>query len=142
MRKNARKTDLDDGQQWLFSDRPTIAERTATGKLIDMSQSARANGFHWPLSVSAELHHDVQTIPKTHGSTEIVPDRWKHVFLLAATAAAQLQRDGQTEGRVNVVLRTSAAPERDREHIKALCLTLERDPEGGACFALGYCATR
>ncbi len=139
MRRTAHKHSQDDGQQLLFSDRPTLADRTATGELIDMSQSAQASGFRWPLAVSATLHHDVQTIPRGCGRTEIVPQRWKHVFLLAATAAAQLQRDGQAEHRMNVVLRTSAAPERDREHIKHLCLTLERDPDGHPSFALGYC---
>lgn len=139
MKRTAQKTSQDDGQRLLFSDRPTIAERTATGELIDMSQSAQANGFRWPLAVSANLHRDVQTIPRGCGRTEIVPHRWKHVFMLAAPAAAQLHRDGQAEQRVNVVLRTSNAPEKDRAHIKALSLTLERDPEGRSCFALGYC---
>ena len=140
MRRNVHKTSKDDGQQLLFSDRPTVAERTATGELIDMSESAKRGGFRWPLAISAALHHDVQTIPRGYGRTEIIPDRWKHVFTLAATAAAQLQRDGQAEHRMNVVLRTTAAPERDREHIKHLCLILERDGEGNPSFALGYCA--
>ena len=142
MKRSASKSHRDDGQQLLFSDRPSIAERTATGELIDMAQSAHASGFRWPLAVSAGLHHDVQTIPLGCGRTESVPQRWKHVLLLATTAAAQLKRDGQAEHRMNVVLRTSTAPERSREHIKALCLTREHGPDDRETFALGYCAKK
>ena len=76
MKRTAHKTSQDDGQQLLFSDRPTIADRTATGELIDVSNNATASGFRWPLTVSAALHRDVQTIPRGSGRAEVVSLRW------------------------------------------------------------------
>ncbi len=142
MKQTARNTDLDAGQQLLFSDRPTVADRTATGELIDMSNTAKANGFRWSLAVSAKLCKDVQTIPRGSGRSEVASQRWKHVFTLITPTAAQIIRDRLEKLQVNVVLRTTTAPEKSREHIKALCLTVERSPENQESFALGYCAEK
>ena len=142
MKRTARKTAPDAGQQLLFSDRPTLAERTASGELIDLGRTASANGFRWPLADSAALCRDVETIPRGCAGSEVVSRRWNHVLLLTAPAAAQLVRDRRAELRINVVLRTSAEPEKSREHLKALCLTLECDSEGRASFGLGYCAQK
>ena len=121
MKRTASKTRQDDGQQFLFSDRPTIADRTATGELIDISNNATASGFRWPLAVSAELHQDVQTIPRGCGRTEVVPLRWKHVLTLITPTAAQIIRDHLEKLQVNVVLRTTNAPERKpRAHQSSL----------------------
>jgi hypothetical protein len=138
MKKTARNASLDAGQQMLFEYRRTIAERTAAGELTDVSHIAKSAGFRWPLAVSAKLREHVQTIP--HGCTrnETVDARWQHIFLLAATAAAQVIRNRLSELKINVVLRTSAAPEKSREHFKALRLTVERDSEGCESFSLGY----
>ena len=106
----------------------------------DISNSAQASGFRWPLAVSAELHQDVQTIPKGCGRSEVASLRWKHVFTLITPAAAQIIRDRLEKLQVNVVLRTTNASERSREHFKALCLTMEHGPEDQETFALGYCA--
>jgi hypothetical protein len=142
MKRTARRTDLDAGQQLLFSDRPTFAERTATGELIDMSNNAQTNGFRWPLAVSAELCRHVQTIPRAYARAETVASRWQHVFTLAKPAAAQIIRDRLEKLQVNIVLRTTAAPEKSREHFKALCLTVERSDEAKEAFALGYCVEK
>ena len=142
MKRTARKTAPDAGQQLLFSDRPTFVERIASGELLDLSRTASTNGFRWPLAVSAALYRDVETIPRGCAGSEVVCRRWKHVLLLTAPAAAQLLRDRRAELRINVVLRTSAEPEKSREHLKALCLTLECDSEGRASFGLGYCAQK
>ena len=142
MKRTTHKTDQDDGQRWLFSDRPTVAERTATGELIDVSDNAKANGFRWPLAVSAEFCKDVQTIPRGSGRNEVPSQRWKHVFTLITPTAAQIIRDRLEKLQVNVVLRTTTAPEKSRNHIKALCLTVERSPENQESFALGYCAEK
>lgn len=140
MRRTTHGSDQDDGQQWLFSARPTVAERTATGELIDVTNCARACGFRWPLAVSTELHHDVQTIPRGCRRTEEVSSRWKHVLTLIAPTAAQIIRDRLEKLQVNVVLRTTGAPDRSREHVKALCLSMERGSDDQETFALGYCA--
>ena len=142
MKRTARKIAPDADQPLLFSDRPTLAERIVSGELIDLGHVASAHGFRWPLAVSATLYRDVETIPRGCAGSEVVSRRWKHVLLLTAPAAAQLLRDRRAEGRINVVLRTSAEPEKSREHLKALCLTVERDPEGRASFGLGYCAQK
>ena len=142
MKRTARKIASDADQPLLFSDRPTLAERVVSGELIDVDRVASANGFRWPLAVSAALYRDVETIPRGCAGSEVASRRWKHILLLTAPAAAQLLRDRRAELRINVVLRTSAEPEKSREHLKALCLTLERDPEGQARFGLGYCAEK
>ncbi len=142
MKRTARKAAPDAGQQLLFRDRPTFVERIAFVELVDLSRTANANGFRWPLAVSAALYRDVETIPRGCAGSEVVSRRWKHVLLLTAPAAAQLLRDRRAELRINVVLRTSAEPEKSREHLKALRLTLEHDPEGRASFGLGYCAQK
>ena len=139
MKRTARKTAPDAGQQLLFSDRPTFVERIASGELLDLSRTASANGFRWPLAVSAALYRDVETIPRGCAGSEVISRRWKQ---LATPAAAQLLRDRRAELRINVVLRTSAEPEKSREHLKALCLTLECDSEGRVSFGLGYCAQK
>ena len=142
MKRTAHKISQDDGQQLLFSARPTIADRTATGELIDVSKTPTASGFRWPLTVSAALHRDVQTIPRGSGRAEVVSLRWKHVLTLITPTAAQIIRDRLEKLQVNVVLRTTSAPERSREHIKHLCLSMERGPDDQETFALGYCAEK
>ena len=61
------------------------------------------------------------------------------IRFLLPPVAAQFLCDRHAERRINVVSRTSAEPEKSREHLKALFLTLERDPEGQRRFGLGYC---
>ena len=73
--------------------------------------------------------------------TETAKARWQHLFVLTATAAAQAQREGKPSAEINVVLRTTDAPERSREHVKALVLRWEHDGAHGAAtemFTLGY----
>lgn len=139
MKRIARHIDQDGGQM-LFTYRRTRAERIAAGELQEVSERAKAGGFRWPLAVTADLWRDVQTIPHSFTRSESVPARWQHVFLLASTAAAQILRDGLPELRINVVLRTTAGPGKSREHIKHLCLLMERADEGEETFVLGYCA--
>ena len=79
MKRTARKAAPDAGQQLLFSDRPTLAERIASGELLDLNRTANANGFRWPLAVSAALYRDVETIPRGCAGSEVVSRRWKHV---------------------------------------------------------------
>lgn len=142
MRKAVPKIDLAAGQMF-FEYRRTSAERIAAGELIDVTRDAKAAGFRWPLAVSAELWQHVQTLPRGASRSETVVARWQHVFLLAGTAAAQIIRDSMPELQVNVVLRTSDAPDRSREHIKTLLLSLEKGEQvGGAAFILGYRAEK
>lgn len=142
MRKADPKTDLAAGQMF-FEYRRTIADRVAAGELIDATRSAKAAGFRWSLAVSAELWQQIQTIPRGCSSNETVAARWQHVFLLAGTAAAQIVRDTLAELQINVVLRTSDAPDRSREHIKTLHLGLEKgEPAGAAAFILSYRAEK
>ena len=137
MRKAVPKTDLTAGQMF-FEYRRTLAGRTAAGELIDVTRDAKAAGFRWPLAVSAELWQHVQTIPRGAPRSETVAARWQHVFLLAGTAAAQIIRENSSELQINVVLRTSDAPDRSREHIKTLHLNREKGEEAGAvAFILG-----
>ena len=138
MKRTARHTDQDGGQM-LFTYRRTRADRIAAGELQEVSNSAKAGGFRWPLAVTPDLWQAIQTIPRTLARSETVHARWQHVFLLASTAAAQIIRDGLPELKINVVLRTSAGPEKSKEHIKHLCLSMERTDEHGETFALGYC---
>ena len=128
------------GQSQLFTYRRTRAERIAAGELQEVSHRAKAGGFRWPLTVTPDLWRDIQTIPRRLVRTETINARWQHVFLLASTAAAQIIRDGLPELKLNVVLRTSAGPDKSKEHIKHLCLTRERTDEEGETFSLGYCA--
>ena len=139
MRKTARHTDKDGGQM-LFTYRRTRAERIAAGELQEVSHSAKAGAFRWPLAVTPDLWRDIQTIPPSLARSESIHARWQHVFLLASTAAAQIIRDGLKELKMNVVLRTSAGPDKSKEHIKHLCLTRERTDQDGETFVLGYCA--
>ena len=139
MKRHARHTDQDGGQM-LFTYRRTRAERIAAGELQEVSHSAKAGGFRWPLAVTPDLWRDIQTIPRSLARTETINARWQHVFLLASTAAAQIIRDRLPELKLNVVLRTSAGPDKSKEHIKHLCLSMERTGEDGETFALGYCA--
>ena len=141
MKRTARHTDQDGGQM-LFTYRRNRAERIAAGELQEVSPSAKAAAFRWPLAVAPDLWRDIQTIPPSLARTESSHARWQHVFLLASTAAAQIIRDGLPELKINVVLRTSAGPERSKEHIKHLCLSMERTDEGGETFALGYCVPK
>lgn len=142
MRKADPKTNLAAGQMF-FEYRRTLAERTAAGELIDVTRDAKAAGFRWPLAVSTELWQHVQTVPRGASRNETVAVRWQHVFLLAGTAAAQIIRDSLSELQINVVLRTSDAPDRSREHIKTLHLSLEKGEQAaGAAFILGYRAEK
>ena len=137
MERTARHTGQDGGQM-LFTYRRTRAERIAAGELQEVTPSTKAAAFRWPLAVTPDLRRDNQTIPPSLARTESVHARWQHVFLLASTAAAQIIRDRLPELKINVVLRTTAGPERSREHIKHLCLSMERTDEGKETFALGY----
>ena len=51
-----------------------------------------------------------------------------------------MQRDGKRVCEINVVLRTTDAPDRSREHLKTLVLRLENDdPEAAkTVFTLGH----
>lgn len=103
------------------------------------SAHAQAAGFRWPLAVTARLWADLGTVPAPHRHRQTVSRRWHDVLLLAAAAAAQLRRDGQTATSVKVILHTTGAPERSREHLKTL--HLDREPDGtNGCenFLLGY----
>ena len=127
------------GGQLVFTYRRTHAERLAAGELRDVSAGARAAGFRWPLAVSARLWRDVETLPTASRGHETPRTRWQHLFLLAAAAAAQVQREQRQETEINVVLRTSDAPDRSREHIKTLRLHLEKVEEApGKAFSLEY----
>ena len=141
MRRTARHTDQDGGQM-LFTYRRTRAERIAASELQEVSNSAKAAGFPWPLAVAPDLWKDIQTLPRGQTRNESVSSRWQHVFTLAKPAAAQILRDGLTELRINVVLRTSAGPDKSKEHIKHLCLARERTPDAGETFTLGYCVSK
>ncbi len=128
-----------DGGQLLFTYRRTVAERLASGELRDVTREAKAAGFRWPLAVTRRLWEEVEMIPGAHRRTETPKARWQHLFLLAAPAAARMQRDGGRTGEINVVLRTTDAPERSREHMKTLTLRMEdRDIEPNPLvFTLG-----
>ena len=83
-----------------------VCPPTTSGELIDLSRTARANSFCWPLAVSAALYRDVETVPRGCVGSETVSRRWNHVLLLATTpAAAQFLRDRRAGLRINVVLR-------------------------------------
>ena len=99
-----------DGGQLLFTYRRTVAERLASGELRDVTREARAAGFRWPLAVTRRLWEEVEAVPGAHRRTETPKARWQHLFLLAAPAAARMQREGGRSGEVNVVLRTTDAP--------------------------------
>ena len=138
-----KRTDRDPGSeagQMLFTYRRTVAERRAAGELRDVSSEGKGAGFRWPLAVTSRLWNDVETIPAAYRRTETVRQRWQHLFLLASPAAAQAQRDGKQACEINVVLRTTDAPDRSREHLKTLVLRLERDDQETAMtvFTLGY----
>ncbi len=79
------------------------------------------------MAVTRRLWNDVETIPAAYRRTETIRQRWQHLFLLASPAAAQAQRDGKPTCEINVVLRTTDAPDRSREHLKTLVLRLEKD---------------
>ena len=129
-----------DAGQLLFTYRRTVVERLASGELRDVSREAKAAGFPWPLAVTRRLWEEVEAIPSAHRHTESARARWQHLFLLAAPAAVQMQREGRQAGEINVVLRTTNAPDRSREHMKTLALRAE--DRGGepdqAGFTLGY----
>ena len=130
-----------DGGQLLFTYRRTVAERLASGELRDVSREAKAAGFRWPLAITRRLWEEVEAVPSAHRRTETPKARWQHVFLLATPAAVQMQRETRRAGEINVVLRTTDAPERSREHIKALALRVEDhrdDPSAPVVFTLGY----
>ena len=126
--------------QMLFTYRRTVAERRVAGELRDLSSESKGVGFRWPLMVTSQLWSDVETIPAAYRRTETVPQRWQHLCLLASPAAAQTQRDGKQACEINVVLRTTDAPDRSREHLKTLVLRLEKDDQeaGRTVFTLGY----
>lgn len=139
MKKSVRHTDQGDGQM-LFTYRRTFAERLASGDLRDVSSLAKSAGFHWRLATTKRLFCDVEAVPSAHGRTESVRRRWQHLFVLASPVAVQLRQDGTKEKEINVVLRTTDAPERSREHIKSLVLRRETAGDGVAdsVFTLGY----
>ena len=128
-----------DGGQLLFTYRRTVAERLASGELRDVTREAKAAGFRWPLAATRRLWEEVEAIPNAHRRSETPKARWQHLFLLAAPAAARMQREGQRTGEINVVLRTTDAPERSREHMKTLALRMEErgDEPGSSIFTLG-----
>ena len=129
-----------DAGQLLFTYRRTVAERLASGDLRDVSSTGITAGFRWPLAVTRLLWGNVETVPPAHRRSETPKARWQHVFLLAAPAAAQVLREGKQTGEINVVLRTTDAPDRSREHIKTLVLRLEvrEDDPAQTVFTLGY----
>lgn len=129
-----------DAGQLLFTYRRSVAERLASGDLRDVSNSGKGAGFRWPLAVTRRLWSDVETVPVAHRRTETPKARWHHVIVLAAPTAAQALREGKQTGEINVVLRTTDAPDRSREHIKTLVLRLERreDDPAQKLFTLGY----
>lgn len=139
MKNPARHTDPDDGQM-LFSYRRTFAERLASQDLRDVSNLAKLAGFQWRLAATKRLFCDVEAVPSAHGRTESVRRRWQHLFLLASPVAAHLRKDGTKEKEIKVVLRTTDAPERSREHIKSLVLRRETtgDENADSAFTLGY----
>ncbi len=140
MKRSIQPTDGDAGQMH-FTYRRSLAERLASGELRDVSASGKAAGFRWPLAVTRRLWDDVETVPPAYRRTENAKARWQHLFVLTAAAAAQTRREGKPSVEINVVLRTTDAPERSREHVKALVLRWERDEAHGAAtemFTLGY----
>lgn len=144
MKRSARHLEAD-VDQMLFTYRRTVTERFAPGDLRDASAIARTVGFRWPLAVSERLWHDVETVPTAYQRTETARARWQHLLVLAATAAAQLQREAKEALEINVVLRTSDATERSREHIKTLVLRREKSGDAAASqsaaatvFTLGH----
>jgi hypothetical protein len=139
MRKSAHNPESDAGQM-LFTYRRSFSERLVSGEMRDVSGSSNCAGFRWPLAVTRRLWDDVEAVPSAYRRNETPKSRWQHLFLLAAPAAAQMQREGKQTGEINVVLRTTGAPDRSREHIKTLVLRLEhRDDEPAqAVFTLGY----
>ncbi|MBE7156892.1 MAG: hypothetical protein INR62_00395 [Rhodospirillales bacterium] len=140
MKRSIQPTDGDAGQM-LFTYRRSLAERLASGDLRDASTSGKTAGFRWPLAVTRRLWDDVEAVPAAYRRTETAKARWQHLFVLTATAAAQMRREGKPSAEINVVLRTTDAPERSREHVKALTLRWERDDAHGAAlemFTLGY----
>ena len=104
-----------------------------------MTREAKAAGFRWPLAATRRLWEEVEAIPNAHRRSETPKARWQHLFLLAAPAAARMQREGQRTGEINVVLRTTDAPERSREHRRTMARrTEDRDDEpGSSVFTLG-----
>lgn len=103
------------------------------------SAHAQAAGFRWPLAVTARLWVDLESVPAPHRHRETVARRWHDVLLLVAAAAAQLRRDNRSATSVKVILHTTGAPERSREHLKTL--HLDREPDGAngrENFILGY----
>ncbi len=139
MKRTARDPGSEAGQL-LFTYRRTVAERRAAGELRDVSSEGKRAGFRWPLAVTSQLWSDVETIPAASRRTETARQRWQHLFLLASPAAAQMQRDGKRVCEINVVLRTTDAPDRSREHLKTLVLRLENDDQEAAkiVFTLGH----
>ena len=139
MKKSAHHSAPDAGQL-LFTYRRSVAERLASGDLRDVSSNAKSAGFRWPLAVTQRLWSDVETVPVAHRRRETPKARWQHVFLLAAPAAAQALREGKQTGEINVVLRTTDAHDRSREHIKTLVLRSEPGEDNPAqrVFTLGH----
>ena len=141
MKRSPHPGDADAGQM-SFTYRRSLAERLASGELRDVSASGKAAGYRWPVAVTRRLRDDVEAVPAAYRRTETAKARWQHLFVLTATAAAQARREGKPLAEINVVLRTTDAPERSREHIKTLLLRWERDDaqEGAAVemFTLGY----
>lgn len=139
MKRTAKTNEAKEGQM-LFTYRRTISERLASGELRDVTVQARAAGFRWPLAASELLSTMVDQVPPAHRHEETVSRRWQHIFLLASAAAAQMGREGGSEKEINVVLRSSNAPDRSREHIKTLLLRRERSTGDDAPdqFALSY----
>ena len=123
-----------------FTYRRTVAERLAAGELRDVSRDGRTFGFRWPLAVTRRLWDDVDAVPAAFRRAETPRQRWQHLFLLAAPAVAQVQREGLPTKEINVVLRTTDAPERSREHVKPLVLRQEDSDAGQPqpWFTLSY----
>ena len=139
MKRTARDSGPEPGQLF-FTYRRTVAERLAAGELRDVSGEGKRAGFRWPLAVTSRLWSDVETVPAAYRRTETARQRWQHLFLLATPAATQAQREDKQVCEINVVLRTTDAPDRSREHLKTLVLRWERDAQdaAGMVFILGY----
>ena len=141
MKRPARGiADADPGQM-VFTYRRSLCERLASGELRDVSAKAKGAGYRWPLAVTRALWDDVEAVPPAHRQTQTAKARWQHLFVLTAAAAAQVKREGKPSAEINVVLRTTDAPERSREHIKTLVLRWEREDVEGVpreIFTLGH----
>ena len=121
----------------IFTYHRSLAERLEAGELRDVSAEAKAGGFRWPLAATRQLAEAVEQVPPTRQREETARGRWQHIFLLVAPAAAQMERESSTEKEINVVLRTSGAADRSREHVKTLLLCRERGGDTPDQFTLG-----